>query len=233
MSPAPIESKSSGTSLTPARTPIRRCAGSPGTANGTNSEGALPILRPAHDGAATLPDRQLLPAGHPARGYIASRVARSPDENPGRGRARCSRRAAARPRTFVILATGDMTEPASSECPRPRECRTSWTTIQPRPIPTSNDPPRGGPPCARTPTTRPAPSRHRSRTTPPTATPPPAPPAHGPRAATSRTPDPRPPPPAPPRTTRPPGPTPARARPEHRRSSPHPTQAAPTRRTAT
>ena len=41
----------------------------------------------------------------------------------------------------MILATGDMTDPASSECPRPRECRTSWTTIQPRPIPTSNDPP--------------------------------------------------------------------------------------------
>ena len=87
--------KSWETSITPARTPIRRCAASTGAAGasgGTNAEGSLPILRPDHEADAPLPDRQRLPAGHPARGYIAARVARSPGANPRRGRSRYSRR---------------------------------------------------------------------------------------------------------------------------------------------
>ena len=54
-------------------------------------------------------------AGHPARGYMAAMVSRSPGENPGRGSNRRSRRADAQPGMFEIRAVGAMTEPASSE----------------------------------------------------------------------------------------------------------------------
>jgi hypothetical protein len=41
-STAPIDSKSSGTSITPARKPIRRCAGSSGASGGTTFTIGLP-----------------------------------------------------------------------------------------------------------------------------------------------------------------------------------------------
>ena len=64
----------------------------------------------------------------------------SPGENPGAGTDRISLRSSRRPKTFVIFAVGAITDPGSSEWPRPSEWRISWTTSQPRPTPTSKLP---------------------------------------------------------------------------------------------